>query len=281
MATEVVTAPAGTTETPTTPVTPTVTPPQPASWRSTFEDADVKGSASLDKFKGKDDREILGAVSKAYVNLEKMPRGVNAPKDDAPQAEWDAFYDKLGRPKTADEYAVDVKVPEGMPWSKEAEKNILQHLHKAGLTKRQANDVIQGYLEEAAKGDVLFKQQIAADRNTAERTMKSEWGGMFDMNVALVQRAVGEFGGDEFRQYLDESGLGNDPRFMKFVHSMARPMLEDGMIKGEGLGMKRADAAAEITRLMSSEEYLGKKGRPAQQEALARISELYPIAHAE
>jgi hypothetical protein len=258
-----------------------VAPEATQAWHTTFEDADIKGSTSLSKFKGANEREILGAVSKAYVNLEKMPRGVSAPKADAPTAEWDAYYERLGRPKTADEYAVNIKVPEGMPWSKAAESNILKKLHAQGLTQRQAEGVINGYLEEAARGNLMVTQKAAMERDEAEKVMKDEWGGLADMNISLVQRSVAEFGGDQFRTFLDESGLGNNPLFLKFVHSMAKPMLESNMIVGENLGMKRNEAKSEIDRLMGSEEYAGKKGRQAQQEAVARISELYPIAHSE
>jgi len=45
--------------------------------------------------------------------------------------------------------------------------------------------------------------------------------------------------------------------------------------------VKRAEAASEIDKIMVSEEYAGKKGRAAQIEAVNRINELYPIAHAE
>ena len=253
----------------------------PTTWRSSYEDADVKGSASLDKFKGANERELLGHVAKAYVNLEKMPRGLAVPKDDAKPEEWAAFYDKLGRPKSADEYGLDIKVPEGMPWSKQAEANILKHLHEAGLSKRQAEKVVNGYLEEAKKGEIFLAQDKAKSRGEAEIAMKTEWGGLYDLNVALVQRSVGEFGGDEFREYLDSTGLGNDPRFMRFVHKMASPMLEANLIQGDGLGVNRADAKAQIDSIMASEEYQGKKGRPAQQAAVARIQELMHIAHGE
>lgn len=259
---------------------PVVTPAT-GSWRETFADPDVKGSASLDKFKGKDTQEILGNVAKAYVNLEKMPRGVAVPKDDAKPEEWDSFYEKIGRPKTPAEYGLDIKVPEGIAWSPEAQATVTAKLHAAGLTKKQAQVVVQGYLEEAVKGNTALQQIAAKSRSDAEKTMRDEWGGLADMNISLVQRAVAEFGGDEFRQHLDESGLGNDPRFMRFVYQMARPMLEDGLIRGEGLGMKRSEAQSEINRIMRSEEYLGKKGRESQQAAVAKISELYPIAHGE
>jgi hypothetical protein len=243
------------------------TPAVNDNWRASLPET-IRGEKTLEKFKGVD------ALAQSYIELEKMPRGVTQPKPEAPKAEWDAYYEKLGRPKTADEYAVNIKVPEGMPWSKAAEKNILGKLHAQGLTQKQAEGVINGYLEEAARGNLMIEQVKNQTRQEAEATMKQEWGGLMDTNTALVQRSVAEFGGDEFRQYLDDTGLGNDPRFMRFVHAMAQPMLEDGLIRGEGLGMKRSEAQAEINKLMADPRWA--KG---DKEVLARINDLYPLAY--
>jgi hypothetical protein len=238
-----------------------------AGWRDALPET-IRGEKTLAKFKD------AGALAQSYIELEKMPRGVAVPKDDAKPEEWAAYYDKIGRPKDPSAYAVNVKVPEGMPWSKEAEANILVKLHDAGLTTRQAEKVINGYIEIAAKGNLLIEQAKNQTRQEAENTMKGEWGGLADTNIALVQRSVAEFGGDEFRTYLDDTGLGNDPRFMRFVHAMAQPMLEDGLIRGEGLGMKRAEAAAEINRLMKDPKWAA-----GDKDILARIADLYPLAH--
>lgn len=268
------TAPApGTTAAPA-PAAPAANPnPNPApaapTWREALPEA-LRGEKTLEKFTGVD------GLAKSYVELEKMPRGVTPPKPDAPEAEWEQFYGKLGRPEKPEDYAVNIKVPEGMPWSKAAETNILGRLHKAGLTTKQAEMVINGYLEEATRGNLMIQQDQARTRQEAEKAMRDEWGGLADMNISLVQRAVQEFGGDEFREYLDDTGLGNDPRLMRFVYSMARPMMEDGLIRGEGLGMKRAEAQSEIERLMKEPGWA--KG---DKQIMARIHELYPIAHGE
>lgn len=241
--------------------------PITAGWRDGLPET-IRGEKTLEKFKD------AGALAQSYIELEKMPRGVAIPKADAKPEEWDAYYDKVGRPKSPDDYAVNIKVPEGMPWSKEAEKNILVKLHGAGLTTAQAEKVINGYIEIATKGNLMIEQHKNQTRQEAEATMKDEWGGLTDLNTALVQRSVAEFGGDEFRQYLDDTGLGNDPRFMRFVHSMAQPMLEDGLIRGEGLGMKRHEAQAEINKLMQDPKWA------AGDKAInARIAELYPLAN--
>jgi len=255
-----------------------------AQWRESFEDADVKGATTLDKFKGKDDRELLGHVAKAYVNLEKMPRGVAIPKDDAPQAEWDAFYDKVGRPKDVDGYGIDLKVPENVPWSKDAERLMLSKMRAHGLTKRQAEGVLGDYLAITVDGLRQIEQGKTRDAQGAYDAMKAEWGGLTDRNVALVQRAVHEFGGNDLKEYLDNTGLGNDPRFFKFVFALSSPLLEDGYIQGDGLGMKRDEARAELKKIMGSDEYLKYKGSPnapARRELIARIEALAEIANSE
>jgi hypothetical protein len=262
---------------------PAAAPPAPApgepitaSWRDALPE-EHRGAETLKKFEGKDWTEVGPKLAVSYINLEKMPRGVSTPKEGAPQAEWDAYYEKLGRPKTAEEYSVDVKVPEGMPWNKAAEGNILKHMHQAGLTKKQAETVINGYLQEAARGEMFIKQEKAKSREEAEIAMKREWGGLADMNIALVQRGVHEFGDDVgFKDWLDETGAGNDPRFFKFMHRVLSPMMESNLIKGEGLGMKRSEAQAEIERLMRDPKWI--KG---DKEILGRIAELYPIANGE
>lgn len=245
-----------------------------ATWRDGFDDPDIKSSQSLDKFKGKNDKELLGHVAKAYVNLEKMPRGVTPPKEGAPKEDWDKFYNALGRPETVDQYGIKLKVPENMPWSKPAEKILLEKAHARGLSKAQAEGLLNDYVAVMGEGMSVMKQAQAADAEKAYEVIRSEWGGMTDRNLALVNRVVHEFGGGEFKEYLDETNLGNDPRFLKFCLKMGSPMLEGNLIKGDGLGMKKTEAAAEIEKLMASKEWAA-----GDKAVMARINSLYPLAH--
>jgi hypothetical protein len=255
-----------------------------AAWRESFSDPEVKGAKTLDKFKGSNERELLEQVAKGYINLEKLPRGVVIPKDDAPPAEWDAFYEKAGRPKSADEYGIDVKPPARVAWNPEAQKLILGKMHARGLTKRQAEGLLSDYLTMADEAVTADERARNGSAQEAYDAMKREWGGLADRNVAMVQRAVHEFGGAELKEYLDESGLGNDPRFFKFVHRMALPLIEDGYIAGENLGMKRDEAKAELQKIMASDEYTKYRGSPSAPERRAlmqKIAALTELAYSE
>lgn len=256
---------------------PAVAPGQPitSEWRNSLPE-EHRGAETLKKFEGKDWSEVGPKLAVSYINLEKMPRGVTQPKEGAPKEEWDAFYEKLGRPKTADEYGIELKVPEGMAWSKEAEKNILAKAHARGLTKAQAEGLLNDYLAIAQEGNQRIAQDLARDADEALQEIQKDWGGLTDRNLALVQRCVTEFGGEALKEALDRTGLGNDPVFLKFIHKMGTPMLEDNLIRGDGLGMKQSEARAEIDSLMRTPEWA--KG---DKKTLARIEALYPIAHAQ
>jgi hypothetical protein len=256
---------------------PAAAPGEPinAGWRDALPE-EHRSAETLKKFEGKDWSEVGPKLAVSYINLEKMPRGVTPPKDDAKPEEWDKFYESLGRPKSADEYGVEAKVPEGVAWNKQAEKTILGKAYKLGLTKKQAQGLLDDYVGLIAEGNTRIKQDASREVEQHLAEIEKDWGGMTERNLALVQRCVTEFGGSEFKDWLDETNLGNDPRFLKFVHKMGVPMLEDNLIQGEGLGMRRAEAAAEIAAIMKTKEWA-----QGDKAAMARINALYPIAHSE
>lgn len=253
--------------------------PVAASWRDELPE-DIRGEKTLEKFTGKDWTEVGPVLAKSYINLEKMPRGVTVPKEGAAQPEWDAFYEKLGRPKSVDDYGIDLKVPEGMEWNKEAEKHLLTKAHARGLTKTQAEGLLNDYLALANDGQIQIAKARARSTEEAMQEITKDWGGLTDQNLALVQRVVSEFGGEDFKVYLEETGLGNDPRFLKFAYSMGRPMLEDGLVRGEGLGMKRTDAQSQIEALMKTEAWR-KRDHPDHKATMQQIDSLYQLAHGD
>jgi len=246
-----------------------------ASWRDNLP-TDLKAEKTLEKFVGKDWSEAGPTLAKSYVALEKMPRGVTVPGEKATPEEWDAFHTKMGRPADIAQYGVKAVVPDGLLWSEEAEKLVVGNMHKLGLSQKQAQGVIDSYLKLAHEGVLKVEQAKNSDHDTAVTEMKGEWGGLYDENIALVQRIVTEFGDEDFKTYLDETGLGNDPRFLKFAYNIGRPMLEDNLVRGDGLGMKRADAQAELDTIMKTKEYMN-----GDKAMLARVATLYPIAHGE
>jgi hypothetical protein len=247
-----------------------VATPEP-SWRDSLPEK-IRGEKTLTKFKD------ASALAESYINLEKHAGGaIKVPGENATEAEWNAFYEKAGVPKDTAGYGIDfkaLKVPEGAIFDEAQFGHLLNWTRSQGFNKRQTNAIIDRYFQaEQARLDAKA-QTSSTTAETALGEMRKEWGALTDRNVALVQRGVAEFGGTDFAQYLDESGLGNDPRFMKFAFKVFQPMMEDGLIKGENLGMKSADAKVEIEKLMKDPGWI--KGDPS---IIEKIRELTSLAH--
>jgi hypothetical protein len=127
--------------------------------------------------------ESPAALAKHAYNQEKLlGNAVRVPKDDAPQEEKDAFLDKLGRPKTPDEYKFEAPkdMPEGLPYDGELEKRFRSEAHALGLNPAQAaklRDMFVDYQIGAFNGaSSVSKQQIEAKAGKATETLEGKWG---------------------------------------------------------------------------------------------------------
>lgn len=238
---------------------------------------DIRGEKTLEKFSGANEREVIGKLGKSYVNLEKMHgSSVRIPGEKATKEEIAAFRSKLGVPEAPDKYGVDLSVVNEMKDDAAAQERFLAWAHEQGFTKKQLEGVIARYVEATqAKADARTTERADNAAASMEEISKV-WGHQTDRNVALVQRAVREMDPGGFADYLEETGLGNDPRFLQWTLRMAEPMLNSGLIKGENLGMKAGDAQAEINKLMTSDAYKSKD-RTVREPVIERIRELTDV----
>ena len=155
-----------------------------------------KDAASADPF----------AIAQSYHNLEKLfgadkaGRTVQLPKDANDKAALDAIYEKLGRPKDAAGYEIDL--PEGADTA--FATTAKDWFHKAGLTKDQAKAVTGSYraleLDMMQKTEVVHAQQVDA--------LQKEWGGQFAQNVETAKAATKAAGLTEQHIKAVEQAIG-------------------------------------------------------------------------
>lgn len=123
-------------------------------------------------------------------------KGPALPKPEAPQAEWDAYYESIGRPKTAAEYVLEGAEKGDQKFI----PKVQAALHKAGLTSTQAKTVwsevnvaLGDYMKEKgisdAQADVDFDKlatdSFGADRDKILATSKA----ILDANVSPAMKA--------------------------------------------------------------------------------------------
>jgi hypothetical protein len=179
-------------------------------------------------------QEFNGKID-GYVKEKILKDFIPRPKENATEEEKTAFYKALGRPESKDEYKFEkVTLPAGAekvydptiePWFKDVAFQI-------GLSKEQAGFLYKSYAESFVN---RFNQAKVAAEQTMQagvEQLKADWGKKLDENILVAARAVERFGGPNFKKYLDETGKGNDPRFVKTFYEIGKAIVDDKLVLG-------------------------------------------------
>lgn len=258
------------------PVVGTTTATEP-DWRAALPE-NLRAEKTFESIKGKDWNEAGPKLATQYLEAQKYNVGaVRIPKPDAPAEEWEKYYSKVGRPESADKYEINKgTLPETMAWDDQFFNSFREAAHQAGLTTKQAQQMTDWYTRSMWDTD---KSNIAAANETM-KALEVEWGGAYKRNLALSQRAAAEYGGPEMVDFLEKSGLGNNPVLVKFFARLGHEMLESSLI-GEGGDLVGAEGAkAQIDKIMGDKDHpYHKKNHPEHEAAVAKVTGLYQIAY--
>ncbi len=193
-----------------------------------------------------------------YTDLESFVKGHNElrgaydgkiPTSESTDEERSAWWDRQGRPETAEGYEVTKpeNLPEGVGWSEDNLNLAKAVAHKAGLTQDQFKAFVdydtQGKIDSVADAETAQKAYIA--ESTA--TLKKDWGGAYDQEVKRSMLTTKAFCTDEQYKALEDANLTSDPDFLRFTNRVGRAMAEGKRpdFKSENFGgvMTPADAA--------------------------------------
>jgi hypothetical protein len=230
---------------------------------------DLKGSESLKKFK-----DVEG-LAKSYLEVEHLAHS-KVPNEKSKPEEWERFYNMLGRPEKPEGYAIQKPeaLPPGVEWDDEMVGKFKEIAHKVGLTKHQAEALTKFHT------DMLTEQ--AQSYWTPERGMAALQSKLKDESVvkeyvATLQRGVKSLGNEDFEDFLNTTGAGNDPRMLAFLHSVGSKLAEDASPPGQGApgGTSVEEAKGEIARIKNDRAHPYHKGDLA---ALREMENLYKVA---
>lgn len=239
------------------------------SWLSSLPE-DIRGDESITKFKD------VPALAKSYVELQKHVGGtVKLPQEGASKAELDAFYAKLGRPGTPEEYGIarPKELPASIPWDENFAKTFSQKAHGLGLSKSQAAGLVEFWNGHVAE---LSKEVWTQERGLAELEVKDGKEAATKI-VANVQRGLKELGYQDFNDWLDETGAGNHPVVLRALAKFGAKFEEDSLPDGgqpSGTGITVDEARREIAQIRSDKSHPYHKG---DEVAVAHMNKLYEI----
>lgn len=168
------------------------------SWLDGLSD-DLKGNEALKGFASVED------AAKAYLDLKgKLPVV----------------------PEKPDAYSIEV--PEGLKADEALMGEFRNAAHEAKLTVDQAK-TLTGWWNKRAEAE----QKAVNDARTAWTTeLQTDWGGKFEGNVAVAQKAIRTLAPAEFVTFLEQSGLGNHPAMVRMFHRIGEAVSEDKLVQG-------------------------------------------------
>ena len=181
-----------------------------------------------------------GELASAYIEMAAgSENSVAIPGEDATDEDRDAFYGKLGRPDSGEDYSIEVgeDLPDAtkLYFDDEFMGAFKDGAFAAGLNQDQAQKVFGDFSKAFGAKAEAMKEQL---RTATEKQLKGEWKGNFNENLKKSQLALKKLFGEDFAGYLEDTGLGNDARFIKGFLNAYEQIGEDRIVTGQASSSK-------------------------------------------
>lgn len=244
--------------------------PAPASSGLDFVPEAYRNDPSLSKYKTADE------FFKGYQNLQKLVgqkeivqvNGIQIPKEDAPQEEWDQYYNSLGRPESADKYEFsgEIKLHEGLNFEEEKEA-VSKIAHTLGLSKKQAEGVFKAYAE---RSNTFFqKSQDQVIKNLNDALVEAFGKDGSQSNFEMAKRGAKALDG------ADKINLEDviNPVALKALAKLGEYVGEDSFEKGGNSSVD--DLLKQAKELQMSEAYQ-RGDKAVYEQVTALYKQAYP-----
>ena len=256
---------------------PATTTPETVStdWKASLSD-EVRADKSLENIND------IESLAKSYVHAQKMVGAdkIPVPNKFATDKDWDAVYEKLGRPKTAEEYKFNL--PEDQKVDDAALKNFSTQAHKLGLLPGQAEGMVKFYNEMRSTELAAAESTATGQREKAITELKTEWGQAYDQKLQQANNVVANVFPKGFMDTNLEDGtkLGDHPAVIKAFASLAGKMGEDNIVQASGpTHMTPKQIDKEILALQAPGSAYWLKNHPGHDAAVEEVKNLFEQKH--
>lgn len=183
-------------------------------------------------------------------------KGPARPIDGAPQAEWDAYYEANGRPKTAAEYIFEPV--EGLKYDEKLTQGVKDLMFKNGINAAQAKELQKGFdglVAQIAKEKGLELKQMDTD---FDKLGSESFGAQRDQILANSKALLDKFTSPNMKAYV--SKLPNESLVVMadVLNNINKIYIKEDTVPAGGPtanGMTPAQMSAKGRELMASEAY--------------------------
>ena len=232
---------------------------------------DFQEEKSLQNFNSMED------FVKSYLSAQRLvgANKVAIPNKMATDDDWQEVFDKLGRPKTPEDYKYDFK--EGEIDQTEL-KNFNETAHRLGLLPKQAERLIKFYQEMNSEGEQAKLVAAEAKQVEVEALLKKDFGPEYNKRLDQAKKlAIDTLGSDILNQTILKNGsrLGDNPDVIKAFSMLADKLSEDEIIKGDGTGyMTASELEKEISELTEDGSPYWSKAHPNHKKTVEQVLKL-------
>lgn len=254
------------------------------NWRDSLPE-DIRNDPSLLEV-----TTVPGAM-KMLVHAQKMTGRdrVAIPGENASDEDWSEFYNRVGRPRTVDDYQYER--PEGIPdvhRSDTVMAEIRADAHANNLTQKQFTRMMAAddarILDEIAVRDSEAEGEVDA----AEKYLKDLWGMGYEERIHIVNRLINETTeeGEERDRVIKE--LGRNVVFVEWAAGIGKTLVEHDALIAELTQKAPKEAQAELDEFMATDEYkkylngdYARDNKSKHEYIRKKVSDLYDIIHPE
>lgn len=226
----------------------------------------------------------INALAKSYINAQKLvgAEKIVVPSKHATPEDWKGVYQKLGLPADIKEY--DIKLKEGALVDKDFSEKFKQTAYNAGILPQQAQTLVEWYDKANQEIETTIQTKLKAQQDTQIAQLKEEWGQAFDQKVSRAKQVLGEVQDKSLIEYLDQSGLGNDPKLIKMFAQIGDRFFKEATEKGgqspNSNLQSPAEARAEYNKAMADQSHpYWVKDHPGHNDAVKEMARLFNMAN--
>lgn len=242
---------------------------------------DLRGSESLERIARSDNPTVELARAFVQTKAKVGAHTVKVPGQNASDEERTEFLRSIGVPEDKTEYQFPTENLPAVEIEDKEQQQIRDIAHDVGLTKEQAAILYRRYADLKANTEQELQQSSEQARKQAEQQLRRDTGQAYDETLQFAQETIQTFFPEEFKQFLDDSGLGNDSRLIKGLAEVRKRISSDEIIGGgrnQSMKLSPAEAEQELGQFMADPENrkaLVDKNHPGHKAATEKRSELY------
>ena len=210
--------------------------------------------------------------SQKLVGADKIP----IPNKYATDEDWNAVYEKLGKPKSPDGY--EYNLPKETKLDDNSLKAFSAEAHKLGLLPKQAQGIIKYYNDLAGASETEANNKAEAARTEAEKNLRKEFGSTYNDRIMADKKLATTTLGKEFLNNTilqDVSNLCDNPTVVKAFADLAAQMSEDNIVKGDAPAyMSTKEINRQISALQQPGSAYWDKKHPNNSDVVQEVQDL-------